>query len=141
MPSEWDDSFIFSVFKGKDEAINRCDYHGLKLTEHVLKVVEKIIEVIILDVVNVDDMQFGFMPGCGTTDAIFILRQIEEKYIGKNCNLYFAFVDLEKVFGRVLRKVLWWALRKVGIPGWILSVVQIMYQNARNRVRINNLYM
>ena len=140
MPSEWDDSFIFIVFKGKDEAINRCDYHGLKLTEHVLKVVGKIIEVIILDVVNVDDMQFGFMPGCGTTDAIFILRQIEEKYIGKNCNLYFAFVDLEKVFGRVLRKVLWWALRKVGIPEWILSVVQIMYQNARNRVRINNLY-
>ena len=107
----------------------------------MLNVVERIIEVITCGIVNVDDLQSGFIPGHGTTNAFFILRQIEEKYIGKNCNLYFAFVDLEKVFGRVLRKVLWWALRKVGIPEWILSVVQIMYQNARNRVRINNLYM
>ena len=28
---------------------------------------------------NVDDMQFGFMLVHGTTDAIFILRQIQEK--------------------------------------------------------------
>ena len=55
--------------------------------------VERIIEVIIRDVVNVDDMQFGFMPGRGTTPAIFILGQIQKKYIGKNRNLYFAFVD------------------------------------------------
>ena len=76
MPSEWDDSFIFSVFKGKGKATDRGNYRSLKLTDHGLNVVERIIEVIIRDVVNVDKMQFGFMPGRGTTDAIFILRQI-----------------------------------------------------------------
>ena len=76
MPSEWDDSFIFSVFKGKGKATDRGNYRGLKLTDHGLNVVERIIEVIIRDVVNVDKMQFGFMPGRGTTDAIFILRQV-----------------------------------------------------------------
>ena len=85
-------------------------------------------------------MKFGFMPGRGATDIIFILRQIQEKYIGKNRNLYFAFVDLEKAFDRVPRKVLWWALRKVGIPEWIVHVVQIMYQNIRRRVTINTFY-
>ena len=60
-------------------------------------------------------MQFGFMPGCGATDAIFIVRQIREAYIRKNRNLYFAFVDLEKAFDRVPRKVLWWALQNVGV--------------------------
>ena len=74
MSNEWDDSFIFSVFKHKGEAIDRGNYHSLKLTEHVLKVVERITEVIIHDVVNVDDMQFGFMPVSGKTDTIFILR-------------------------------------------------------------------
>ena len=85
-------------------------------------------------------MQFGFMPECGTADAIFVLRQIQEKGIGENRNLYFAFVDLEKAFDRVPTNVLSWALKKVGIPEWIMGVVQVMYQNARSCVRINNSY-
>ena len=74
----------------------------------------------------------------GTTDAIFILRQIQEKYIRKNRNLYFTFADLEKAFNKVPRKVLWRTLRKICLPEWIVGVVQIMYQNARSRMMINN---
>ena len=44
------------------------------------------------------------------TDAIFILKQVQEKNIGMSFTLYFAFVGLEKAFNKVLRKVLWWAL-------------------------------
>ena len=56
MSSEWDDSLIISLFKSKGEVWDRSNYRSLKLTEHVLKVVEQITEVIIEDVVNVDDM-------------------------------------------------------------------------------------
>ena len=42
---------------------------------------------------KIDDVQFGFMQGRGTTDAIFILRQLQEKFRAKNKNLHFAFVD------------------------------------------------
>ena len=52
-------------------------------------------------------MQFGFMPGRGTTDSIFILCQLQEKHLSKHKPRYFAFVKLEKGFDRVLRKVLW----------------------------------
>ena len=45
-------------------------------------------------------MQFGFMPGRGINDAIFILRQLQEKYWEKK-NIYFAFVDLKKAFDGV----------------------------------------
>ena len=38
------------------------------------------------------------MPRCGTTNAIFTLRQLQDKYLA---NLYFAFVDLAKAFDRV----------------------------------------
>ena len=51
----------------------------MKLTEHMFTVVGRIIKDIIRNVVNVDDMQFGFMLGRGTTDAIFPLRQIHDK--------------------------------------------------------------
>ena len=59
----------------------------------------------IRNIVKIEDMQFGFMPGCGTTDAMFIVRQIQVAYIRKNLNLYFAFVHLEKAFDRAPRKV------------------------------------
>ena len=33
-------------------------------------------------------MPFGFVPGHGTTDAIFIICQLQEKYIAANKPLY-----------------------------------------------------
>ena len=107
MPNEWNDSIIISLYKGKGEALDRMNYRGFKLTEHTLKVIERIIEDLVRNIVKIDDMQFGFMPGRCTKDAIFISRKIQEAHIRKNWNLYFAFVDLEKAFDRVTRKVLW----------------------------------
>ena len=46
-----------------------------------------------------------FRPGTGTSDAIFIARQLQERYRGKHRELWWAFVDLEKAFDRVPRKV------------------------------------
>ena len=37
-----------------------------------------------------------------------------------------AFVDLEKAFDRVPRKVIWWVLRKLGVEEWIVWLVQGM---------------
>ena len=61
------------------------------------------IEKYIREAVNIDDMQFRFMPGKGTMDAIFITRVMQY--------LYFTFVDLEKAFDRVPRQVVTWASR------------------------------
>ena len=65
--------------------------------------------------VNIDEMQFGFLPGRGTTDAIYIVCELLEKFIASKKLLYLAFVDLEKAFDRVPRKVLWWTLRSIGL--------------------------
>ena len=46
-------------------------------------------------------MQFSFLTGRGTTDAIFILRELQEKYLDKAENLYFVIVDLEKASDQV----------------------------------------
>ena len=140
IPSDWDDSFIINLYKGKGDALERGNYRGLKLTDQVLKVIERILEKCIRQIIDIDSMQFGFMPGRGTTDAIFIVRQIQEKYLAKNKNLYLAFVDLEKAFDRVPRRVLWWAMRVVGVPEWIIKVVQAMYSGAKSRVRVNDSY-
>ena len=95
---------------------------------------------LIRQVVSIDDSQFGFVPGRGTTDAIFVVRQLQERYLAANKRLYMAFVDLEKAFDRVPRKVIWWALRKLGVDEWIVRLVQGMYSNARSRVRVGEGY-
>ena len=74
IPSDWEDSFIINIYKGKGDALERGNYRGLKLLDHVMKGIERVIEKIIREIISIDDMQFGFMPGRGTTDAIFILR-------------------------------------------------------------------
>ena len=89
---------------------------------------------------SIDDSQFGFVPGRGTTDAIFVVRQLQEKYLAANKRLYMAFVDQEKAFDRVSRKVIWWALRKLGVKEWIVRLVQGMYASARSHVRVGEGY-
>ena len=140
VPSDWNLSFIINLFKGKGDALLRGNYRGLKLQEQAMKVMEHILNTIIRNIVTIDEMQFGFMPGRSTIDAIFILRQLQEKFLGKKKNLYFAFVDLEKAFDRVPRKVLWWAMRKLGIDEWIIRTVQAMYCNAQSKVRVGSSY-
>ena len=54
---------------------------------------------------SIDNMHFRFMPGKGNTDAIFIMRQVQEKHQAKKKKLYYAFVDLEKAFDRVPRQM------------------------------------
>ena len=69
---------------------------------------------------SIDDSQFGFVPGRVTTDAIFVEKQLQEKYLAANKRLYMAFVDLEKAFDGVPQKIIWWALRKPGVEEWIV---------------------
>ena len=140
VPSYWEQSFIVCLYKGKGDALERGNYPGLKLTEQVMKVLERIVNGLIRQVVSIDDSQFGFVPDRGTTDAIFVVRQLQEKYLAANKRLYLAFLDLEKAFDRVPRKVIWWALRKLGVDEWIVPLVQGMYSNARSRVRVGEEY-
>ena len=106
IPSDWNLSYIVSLCKGKGDALSRHSYRGLKLLDQVMKIIERVLDSVIRSQVDIDSMQFGFIPGRGITDAIFILRQLQEKHLGKHKPLYFDFVALEKAFDRVPRKVL-----------------------------------
>ena len=65
VPSDWEQSFIVCLYKGKGDALERGNYRGLKLTEQVMKVLERTVDGLIRQVVSIDDSQFGFVPGRG----------------------------------------------------------------------------
>ena len=78
--------------------------------------------------------QFRFRPGRSTTDAIFIMRQLQEKFSEKK-KLYCVFVDLEKAFDRVPRKAIEWALRRQKVPERLMTAVMSLYVESRSRVK------
>ena len=66
IPSKWKDSVLIPLYKGKGDPLDCGSYRGVKLLEHAMKVVERVIERRIREQVKIDDMQFGFRSGRGT---------------------------------------------------------------------------
>jgi len=56
---------------------------NLKIVGTCYESVERIFEHRIWQQIDTDDMQLGFTKGKGTTDAIFIVRQMQEKFRAK----------------------------------------------------------
>lgn len=46
--------------------MERGNYHGFKMTEQVMKVVERIVDGLIRQLVSIDDSEFGFVSGKST---------------------------------------------------------------------------
>ena len=72
IPEDWKDSFIINCYKGKGDATDRGNYRGLKLLEHVMKILERVLESPIRSQVDINNIHVGFMPGRSTTTAIYI---------------------------------------------------------------------
>ena len=61
VPSNWKQSVIVCLHKGKREALDRGNYRGLKLTMQIMKVLERIVDNLIRQLVSIDKSQFGFI--------------------------------------------------------------------------------
>ena len=84
---------------------------------------------------DIDKMQSGFMQGCGAISTLFILKQLQEKYLAKKKNLQFSFPDLEKTFDRVPKD-----LRELDAEQRSVKVLQSPYRNSQSLARVNKNY-
>ena len=69
MPDKWQTSVLVPIFKEKGDVRNRNTYRGVKLLEHTMKIIERVLKRRIRELVNIDSMRFGFMPGRGVTNS------------------------------------------------------------------------
>ena len=100
-----------------------------------MKVWERIAEARLRDRVDNSKQQYGFMPGKGTTDAMFALRILMEKYKKGQRELHCVFVDLEKAYDRVSREELWYHVRKSGMAEKYVRLAQNMYEESETVMR------
>ena len=47
----------------------------------------------------------------GCVDQVFVIKQMSVKSVDKNKSLHVVYMDVEKVYGRVDREVMWCVLR------------------------------
>ena len=137
MSEEWRRSVLIPIYKNKGDTqcCGNYEYIGIKLMSHTMKIWERIIEARLRDRVEISKQQYGFMPGKGTTDAMFALRMLMEKYREGQRQLHCVFVDLKKAYDKVPRKELWYCMGKSGIVEKYVQLVQDMYEGSETVVR------
>ena len=88
-------------------------YRGTTLLSHVLKLLGRVLDARIRRRVERDfgEEQQGFGKGRGTADGMYVLRQMVEKRLDVQGSMALGFVDLEKAFDTVPRKMVMATLR------------------------------
>ena len=106
MPSAWQQSVLIPIFKGKGDIQESKHDRAIKLLSHTFKIWERDVDRRIRQCTNIDESQFGFMPGRSSTDAIFIMKQtkIVEKHREGQKNIRVTIIDLEKAYDRIPRE-------------------------------------
>ena len=74
--------------------------------------------------------QTGFRAGRSTTEQIFNLRILCEKYLQHQQNLYHVFIDFKKAFDRVWHAALWATMRKYNISANLVRTIEQLYDKA-----------
>ena len=75
------------------------------------------------------------MPGKETTDDMFALRMLMEKYREDQRELLCVFVEQKKAYDRVQREELWYCMRKLGMAEKYVRLVQDMYEGSKTVVK------
>ena len=110
---------IFIVLPKKQGA-TECEQHRtISLMSHMTKILLRIIIKSIRNKVytEIADNQCGFIEGKGTANAIYILRQIIERTLEVNKDLYVCFIDDTKAFDRVRHEEIITILQQLNIDG------------------------
>ena len=82
--------------------------------------------------------QAGFRAGRSTTEQIFNLRILCEKYLQHQQDLYHVFIDFKKAFNRVWHAALWAVMKEYNISANHIRVIKHLYDKATSTVLFNS---
>lgn len=130
-PSLWRENFIKPLFKGGDMNDPSC-YRGIAISSCLSKLFTRIMFNRLDEYLENNNIicpeQKGFRKGMRTSDHIFTLKTLIDKYFKKNKYIFACFIDLKKAFDTVNRNTLLHKICQCNIRGNLFSVLESMYK-------------
>ena len=108
---------------------------GIKLHSQTMKLWKRVVKAKLRRKVTISEQQYEFMPRKSTTNAMFALRVLMEKYREGQKELHCVFVNLEKAYDKVPREELWYCMRMSQVVEKYVKIVQDMYEDSVTTVR------
>ena len=138
---EWPSDFINVIMvtlRKKNKPTKCSQYRTISLVSHASKIILRVLTRRLTNRAEqfIGNDQFGFRAGCGTRDAIGIMRIISEKMIENDQEMFVCFVDFEKAFDRVQWRKLFDILKAIGVDWRDRRLIRNLYMKQEVRVRV-----
>ena len=120
-------SVIVPIIKNKNKRTSdKNNYRPICISNVFTKVVEKVLYSRMEDHIQSTNNQFGFKQKHGTEMCVFVLKELIRYYnfIKHGSCIYVAFLDASNAFDRVNHTKLISMLLELGVPKWIIKVLQ-----------------
>ena len=122
----------------KNNATKCSDFRTISLIYHASKIVLRILTKRIEAKARhlIGRSQFGFRKGCGTRDAIGVMRTVCERSLEHGNEVYVCFVDFEKAFDRVNWVKMFEILKHLHIDWKDRRLLQDLYMTQQAVIRM-----
>ena len=124
-PTPWTQSLVITLPKKGN--LQQCqNYRTISLISHPSKVMLKTILNRLKPQAEkvIAEEQAGFRAGRSTTEQIFNLRLLCEKYLQHQQDLYHVFIDFKKAFDRVWHAAFWATMKKHNISNNLIRIMK-----------------
>jgi hypothetical protein len=138
-PTDWNKVYICPIFKNGDPLLT-TNYRGIAIINSLSKVFNSLLNNRLCNYLSqhkiIDSKQAGFQKGKRTSDNIFILNCLVEKYTRNSGKLYTCFVDFKQAFDSVNPLFLIYKLRNAGIGGNMYNILKDMTFSHRPQLTV-----
>jgi hypothetical protein len=141
-PSIWKNSHVIPIHKkGSRQKVE--NYRPISLLNNMSKIFEKVIYKSLYSYLSrnslLTSLNSGFKKGDGAINQlIYITHKIYEELERKN-DVHFVFLDFSKAFDKVWHKGLIYKLRKMGINGHLLGLLENYLSERTQKVVISGI--
>ena len=140
LPEEWKLGVIHLVYK-KGDKLDCSNFRAITVLNAAYKILTSILFCRFAPLVTnfVGSYQPGFVWGKSTTDQIFTLRQILQKYLERQIPMHHLFIDFKAAYGTIDRKELWSIMQRYHFPGKLIRLLEATMNGVQCKVRVSKL--